>query len=39
MFGWMGDVNVALGSRGMTMKAVRQCAIDRKKWRAMVHCR
>ena len=27
--GWMdGCVNVALGSRGMTVKAVQQCGID-----------
>ena len=33
----MDDVNVALGSRGMTAEAVRQCANDRKEWRALVH--
>ena len=29
--GWMDGVKVALGNRGMTVKAVRQCAKDRKK--------
>ena len=29
---WMDGVKVALGNRGM-----RQCAKDRKEWRAMVH--
>ena len=28
---------VALDIRGMTVKAARQCAKDRKKWRAVVH--
>ena len=27
--GWMGGVKVALGNRGMTVEAVRQCAKDR----------
>ena len=27
----------ALGNRGMTVEAVRQCAKDRKEWRALVH--
>ena len=36
-FGWMDDVKVALGNRGMTVEAVRQCAKDRKEWRALVH--
>ena len=35
--GWMDGVKVALGSRGMTVKAVRQCANDRIKWKALVH--
>ena len=35
--GWMDGVKVALGNRGMTVEAVRQCAKDRKEWRAMVH--
>ena len=34
--GWMDDVKVALGSRGMTVKAACQCAKDRKEWRALV---
>ena len=35
--GWMGGVKVALGNRGMTVEAARQCAKDRKEWRALVH--
>ena len=35
--GWMDGVKVALGNRGMTVKAARQCAKDRKEWRALVH--
>ena len=35
--GWMDGVKVALGNRGMTLEAVRQCAKDRKEWRALVH--
>ena len=34
---WMDGVKVALGNRGMTVEAVRQCAKDRKAWRALVH--
>ena len=26
-----------LGNRGMTVEAARQCAKDRKEWRALVH--
>ena len=37
MLGWMDDVKVALGNRGMTVEAARQCAKDRKAWRALVH--
>ena len=37
MLGWMDGVKVALGNRGMTVEAVRQCAKDRKEWRALVH--
>ena len=33
---WMDDVKVALGNRGMTVEAGRQCAKDRKEWRALV---
>ena len=29
--GWMDGVKVALGNRGMTVEAARQCAKDRKK--------
>ena len=35
--GWMDGVTVALGNRGMTVEAARQCAKDRKAWRAVVH--
>ena len=28
--GWMNGVRVAFGNRGMTVKAARQCAKDRK---------
>ena len=28
---------MALGNRGMTLEAARQCAKDRKEWRALVH--
>ena len=34
---WMDGVKEALGNRGMTVEAARQCAKDRKKWRALVH--
>ena len=35
--GWMIGVMVALGNKGMTVEAARQCAKDRKEWRALVH--
>ena len=35
--GWMEGVKVALGNRGMTTEATRQCAKDQKEWRALVH--
>ena len=35
--GWMDGVKVALGNRGMTVEAARQCAKDRKEWRVLVH--
>ena len=35
--GWMDGVKVALGNRGMTVEAARQCEKDRKEWRALVH--
>ena len=35
--GRMSGVKVALGNRGMTVEAARQCAKDRKAWRALVH--
>ena len=30
-FGWMDGMKVALGNRGMTVEAGRQCAQDRKE--------
>ena len=33
----MDGVKVALGNRIMTVEAARQCAKDRKEWRALVH--
>ena len=36
-FHWMDGVKVALGNRGMTVEAARQCAKDRKQWRVLVH--
>ena len=35
--GWMDGAKVALGNRGMTVEAARQCAKDRKEWRALIH--
>ena len=35
--GWMNGVKVALCNRGMTVEVARQCAKDRKEWRAVVH--
>ena len=35
--GWMDGVKAALGNRGMTVEVARQCAKDRKAWRALVH--
>ena len=35
--GWMDGVKVALGNRGMTEEAARQCTKDRKAWIALVH--
>ena len=35
--GWMDGMKVALGNRGMTLEAARQCAKDLKQWRALVH--
>ena len=35
--GWIDDVKVALGNIGMTVEAVRQCAKERKAWRALLH--
>ena len=34
---WMDGVNLALGNSGMTVETARQCAKDRKEWRALVH--
>ena len=33
----MDGVKVAIYNRGMTVEAARQCAKDRKEWRALVH--
>ena len=33
--GWMDGVKAALGNRGMTVEAARQCVKDRKGWRAL----
>ena len=33
----MDGVKVALGNRGMTVEAKRQCVKDRNDWRALVH--
>ena len=35
--GWIDGVKVALGNRGMSVEAERQCAKDRKEFRALVH--
>ena len=35
--GWMDGVKMALGNRGMTVEAERQCEKDRKEWRALIH--
>ena len=35
--GCMDGVKVALGNRGMTVEAARQCAKYQKEWRALVH--
>ena len=35
--GWTDSVKVALGNRGMTVKAARQSAKDRKEWRDLEH--
>ena len=35
--GWIDGVKVALGNRGMTVEAARQCAKNRKAWRALLH--
>ena len=35
--GWMDDVKVALGNKGMMVESARQCTKDRKAWRALVH--
>ena len=41
---WFGHVErmddyrmVALGNRGMTVEAARQCAKGRREWRALIH--
>ena len=34
---WTDGLTVALGNNAMTVEAARQCAKDRKEWRALVH--
>ena len=34
---WMDGVKAAFGKRGITVEAARQCAKNRKEWRALVH--
>ena len=36
--GWMDGVKAALGNRGMSVEAARQCAKDRKEWRDRYIC-
>ena len=33
ILGWMDGMKVAMGNRGMTVDAARQCAKDRKEWK------
>ena len=33
---WMDGVKFTLSRKGMTVEALRQCAKDRKEWRALV---
>ena len=35
--GWIDGVKLALGNREMAVEVARQCAKDRKEWRALVH--
>ena len=35
--GWMDGVKMALGNRRMTVETARQCAENRKKWKALLH--
>ena len=35
--GWLDGVKLSLGNRGTMVEAARQCAKDRKEWRALVH--
>ena len=35
--GWMDGLKVALGNRGITVEAARQCAKDRREWRTLAH--
>ena len=35
--GWTDGVKIALGNRGMTVEAARQCANDQIEWRALAH--
>ena len=36
MLGWIDGVKVALGNKGMTVEAARQCAKDRKQWTIII---
>ena len=35
--GWVDGVKVAMGCRGVVVKAARQCAKDKNEWSATVH--
>ena len=35
--GWMDGVKMALGNKGMTVEAARECAKFKKEWRALVY--
>ena len=35
--GWVDGVKVVFCNRGMALEATRQCAKDRREWRALVH--
>ena len=35
--GWVDGVEVAFGNKEKTVETARQCAEDRKEWKALVH--